>query len=101
NQSGGGGGGFFRPSVVQQISAVQNTAAVTLPNTPTPRNMLVCVASHWTNVSTIAPGWQTLLNRNGAVTDGNIILTKIVNGNDGASMTPFSVSGGCCITVFE
>ena len=99
----GSSGGGTRPSVVQYASSAGNSGAVTLPAAPTNGNLLVAFATHYNNVTAtgFSNGWNVLLNRNGASTDGNTIATKIVDGDDGATITVFANVSGCCITVFE
>lgn len=103
NSATGNGITAARPTVVQEAHFIQNTAAVTLPSAPTPGNTLVVMASHWSNVlaTQIANGWTVLHNQNGVTTDGNIILTKVVDADDTSSFTPFTVIGGCSISVYE
>lgn len=92
-----------RPSVVQYASSSGNSGTVTLSSAPTPGNLLVCVASHYQNVTPtgVSVGWNILLNRNGVTTDGNFIATKIADSSDSAVLSVYGDVAGCNITIFE
>lgn len=100
--SGSGSGGIYiRPSVVQYASSCANSGSVTFAAPVTPGNILVCVASHYNNVSTFTNGWSILLNRNGSSTDGNLIATKIADSGDSTVISVFGSVAGSNITIFE
>lgn len=100
--SGSGGGGIYvRPSVVQYASSCANSGSVTFAAPVTPGNLLICVASHYNNVTNFTSGWSILLNRNGASTDGNLVATKIADSGDSTVISIFGDVSGSNMTIFE
>jgi len=99
----GSGGGGIRPSIVQSASSAGNSGGVTFSVAPTPGNLLVCVGTHWNNISAtgVSAGWTIMNNRNGSSTDGNFIGTKIATSADTASISVYGNVSGCCMTIFE
>lgn len=99
----GAGGGGIRPSIVQSASSAGNSGGVTFSVAPTPGNLLVCVGTHYNNISAtgVSAGWTIMNNRNGWSTDGNFIGTKIATSADTASISVYGNVSGCCMTIFE
>lgn len=99
----GAGGGGIRPSIVQSASSAGNSGGVTFSVAPTPGNLLVCVGTHYNNISAtvVSAGWTIMNNRNGSSTDGNFIGTKIATSADTASISVYGNVAGCCMTIFE
>lgn len=97
----GGGGIYVRPSVVQYASSCANSGSVTFAAPVTPGNLLICVASHYNNVTNFTSGWSILLNRNVASTDGNLVATKIADSDDSTVISVFGGVAGSNMTIFE
>lgn len=93
----------MRPTVVQTGTRIGDTAACTMPSTPTPGNLLVAFGSHYSNMTTFenGTGWELILNRNGAVTDGDAIAIKVVNADDTTTQTPFPTATSWNLVIFE
>lgn len=89
------------PTVVQAKAFVQNDAPFVLASAPTPGNLLVALATHWSTAIAIGAGWTAALNIAGATTDGLVIAVKYVAGTDTASLSPFTGANGTDCAVFE
>lgn len=94
-------GGGVAPSVIQQATAIGNSASVTFGSALTPGNLLVAFITHYNNVTT-ATGWMQIRNSDGASTDGNAIFIKRVKPGDSTTQSPCTgVTAGCNLLIKE
>ena len=103
--AGGGGGGFVAPSLVQSKLIIGNqpaTDGILLDQPATAGNIIVVLATHYSNSPVPNPGWIQLISTNGSAS-GIFACMKVATDDDvGMPLRPFSGAGnGQGIAVFE